>query len=130
MLLKKENEYGSIGYDKAVITKIIEEIAAGYGDRVFIANHKGKYVPAGKRHKDMSDAIEFSYNNEKLEIKLYLVLKFGMSITKTSMEMIEKIRRQLREILEIETATITVEVVGMASRNSFRKSSSSIEVKG
>ncbi len=128
MLLKKGNEYGSIGFDKPVITKIIEEIAAGYGDRVHISNHKGKYVPAGKKHKDMTDAVELSVDGEKLEIKLYLVLKFGMSITKTTSDMIEKIKRQLKEILEIETKSVTIEVVGMESKNVVRKSN--IEVKG
>lgn len=128
MLYKEENEKGSIVIEKAVITKIISEVVSQFNGKVVISNYKNKartfYAKIGV--SDDSNSMDISMGEQGMDIKLYVVVKFGTSINMVTNQLINNIHAKIAEYTNIEPNSVTVVVTGMISKNIARRN---IEVK-
>lgn len=129
MLYKQETENGSISIDKAVIGKIITEIVDKLHGKVLVSNHKGKI--SGFVSKlgviDEINNMEINLGKKGLDIKLYIVIRFGTSINMITDHLIQNIKRDIEEYTSIEANSIAVVVTGMFSKQVVRRN---IEVRG
>lgn len=129
MLYKLENDSGSISIDKAVIGKIITETVDKFNGKVLISNHKGKisgFVSKFGVNDEVSN-IEINFVKNGLDIRLYIVIRFGTSINMVTEHLIQNVKKNIEEYTTIEANSIAVVVTGMFSKQVVRRN---IEVKG
>jgi len=129
MFYKAETEYGTISITKAVIGKIITEAVDRLSGKVYICNQKGKIINnlfSRLGYFDDASNIEINYGPTGLDIRLYIVVRFGTSITKVTNQLIDEIETNVREFTSIELNSISVVVAGTLSRQIKKRH---IEVK-
>ncbi len=127
MLYKIEFDEGYISVDKAVIGKIVAKAVSHFGGRVWISNHKGKII--GLRHKraDVSDHMDISMGKKGLDLRIYIVIRFGSSISMITEQLIHDIKTDLEKYIRIEANSIALVITGLISKQISRRN---IEIKG
>ncbi len=122
------NEEGSIILNKPVIGKIVSEVVKNYGEKVYIHNYKNKAVSfATKMFADEMNNMEITKGKNGLDVKIYIVIKFGTSISRTVNSLIHDINEEILRITGIETNSISIVVTGVVSKNIAKRK---IEIRG
>lgn len=130
MLYRLETMSGAISIDKAVIGKIIAESVGQFKGKVLISNHKGKVVSGFAAKLGVMDDIsymEIILGKNGLDIRFYILIRFGTSINKVTEQLIRTIKENTEEITGLEVNSIAVVVTGMVSKQTVRRN---IEVRG
>ncbi len=129
MYYKFQSESGLIMLKDSVIKRIVMECVALFPDKVKLANHKGQVtgLVAGIVGFDDASHIIVAKGTTGIDIKLYIVIKFGTSITMVTELIIESIREKILGILGVEVDSISIVVSGMQAKKLARRN---IEVKG
>ena len=129
MLYKFDTEYGEISIAKAVITKIVIEAVDRFEGKALISNPRGKVTPvlfSKIGYFDDSSNIEITMGAKGLDVRIFLVLKFGTSIAKVTNQLIEEIQEKIKAITSVEPNSVAVVVAGTLSKQLIRRH---IEVK-
>ncbi len=130
MFYKVDTPRGYIGMEKAVIGKIIVEVIDGLGGRAVISNKNGKVTGPIARIGGLEDKnhIEITMNDQKsMDIRIYVVIRFGSSISMVTETLIAEIKKQVEYHTDIEVNSVAVMVTGMISKNISKRN---IEVRG
>ncbi len=129
MLSIEKSEHGDIRIATSIVGKIILAEVAKYDGKVIVTNRKGK-LPS-RFHQlggaDDMDNIEITMDEKGLSIRLYVLLRFGTSISATKSELIMSITDSLRRLVGIEPSSVVVIVAGMSLGKS--KPKMDIEIK-
>lgn len=119
-----ETKLGGIHFSQNIVNKIVMEAVARCDGKAELHNYKGKYknvVPDLASKINLYDGeaggIEFLETEDGFEIKVYVVLRFGASIKKTTSEIIDNICDDMKSIFNAEPNKVTVLVTGILSRN-------------
>lgn len=128
MLYKEETENGSIIIEKAVIAKIVTETVFQFNGKVLISNYKNKATTFAAKIGVTDDInnMEITMGEKGLDIKLYIVVKFGTSIGMVTNKLINDIHDKVYEFTSIEPNSVAIVVTGMISKNIARRN---IEVR-
>lgn len=130
LLYRLDTMDGMISIDKSVIGKIIAEAVAQFKGKVLLSNHKGKAV-SGFAAKigvmDDTSAMEINLDNNSLDIRFFILIRFGSSINHVTELLIEQIKKNTEEITGLEVNSIAVVVTGMISKQTVRRN---IEIRG
>ncbi|QIB69366.1 Asp23/Gls24 family envelope stress response protein [Aminipila butyrica] len=128
MLYKKDLEEGSITIGKAVIAKIVTETVAQFRGKVRISNYKNKAMSFAAKLgvTDEMNNMEISMGAKGLDIKLYIVVKFGTSIGMVTNKLIGDIHDKVYQYTSIEPNSVAVVITGTMSKNIARRN---IEVR-
>ncbi|QHI73825.1 Asp23/Gls24 family envelope stress response protein [Aminipila terrae] len=128
MLYKEETENGSIIIGKAVIAKIVTETAAQFKGKVLISNYKNKATAFAAKIGVTDDInnMDITMGEKGLDIKLYIVVKFGTSIGMVTNTLINDIHDKVYQYTSIEPNSVAIVVTGMISKNIARRN---IEVR-
>lgn len=129
MLYKLETKDGSISIDKGVVGKIITNAVEQFNGKVLISNHKGK-VPGFGAKIGVTDDISFmdiTIGKNGLEIRFFIVIRFGTSINRVTEELITNIKKNAEETTGLEVSSVAVVVAGMVSKQTVRRN---IEIRG
>jgi len=113
-------EYGNILITKNVIGKIVLDVVAEYRGKVLISNHKGKFTGIVGRLSGVDEIsnMEILFDKDGVpDIKIYVIIRFGTSITKVTHSLIEKIQKKIYTLIERDPASISVVVAGTISKN-------------
>lgn len=129
MLFKLEAKEGMISIDKAVVGKIIAEAVDEFNGKVLISNHKGKVSGFVAKMSGMDDTGSMEINSGKngLDIRFYILIRFGTSINRVTEHLIGTIKKNTEEFTGLEVNSIAVVVSGMISKQTVRRN---IEVRG
>jgi len=130
LLYRLETTEGSISIDKTVVGKIIAEAVAQFNGKVVISNHRGKVVSPFAAKIGMVDDTSFMEINpgkNGLEIRFFILIRFGTSINRVTEQLIETIKKNTEEITGLEVNSVAVVVTGMISKQTVRRN---IEVRG
>lgn len=130
MFYRLETMNGAISIDKEVIGKIIAEAVGQFKGKVLISNHKGKVVSGFAARLGVMDDISYmEINLEKggLDIRFYILIRFGTSINRVTEQLIETIKKNTEEMTGLEVNSVAVVVTGMVSKQTVRRN---IEVRG
>lgn len=119
-----ESDLGTISLSKASIGRIITEAVDSCGGKVMISNHKGK-VSGGKvpgfvskiGGMDESSPMDIAMTESGLDIKVFVVLRFGTSITQVTNYLVDEIHNKVKEMTGMEPNSVAVVVTGMISKN-------------
>lgn len=130
LLYRLETMSGAISVDKAVIGKIIADAVGQFKGKVLISNYKGKVVSGFAAKLGVMDDVsymEISLGKNGLDIRFYILIRFGTSINKVTEQLIRTIKKNTEEITGLEVNSIAVVVTGMVSKQTARRN---IEVRG
>ncbi|MEL7655555.1 MAG: Asp23/Gls24 family envelope stress response protein [Bacillota bacterium] len=130
MLYKLEMKDGDISVDKAVVGRIIAEAIEQFKGKVLISNHKGKAVSGFAAKIGVVDdysSMEINLGKNGLDIRFYILIRFGTSINRVTEELIKAIKKNTEEIIDLDVNSIAVVVTGMISKQTVRRN---IEVRG
>ena len=125
---KETTNFGEIVISDDAISEIVLSEIRKYKNSIYITNSKGKRTSKVYKSVGGSSAtnIDIISENNVIEIKMYLIFKFGMSIKKTTEELMENIRKQIELATGKNPKSITIVITGMASKKIARRN---IEVK-
>lgn len=112
MLYTEKNDAGKIEFDKGIIAQIIAYEIESWRGKVFLSNIRGKLLK-----NKVDDSLEVFYDGESLRIKLYLVLRFGLSIKKITQELITSIHDGVSDITGLKVSKVTLILTGVLSKN-------------
>lgn len=118
-MITVETDLGTITVNKAAIGKIITQAAARFDGKVIICNHKGK-VPGLVSKIGGSDDInniEINLNENGLDIRVFVLLRFGTSITQVTNCMVDEIHNNIKNMTGMEPNSVAVVVTGMLSKH-------------
>ena len=129
MLYVEENQLGKIEFDERIIGNIIRRAADSFEGRVMLSGAKGRIKKNSPKDKNSDDITFMNMKNTEdgYVIDIYIVLKFGTSIRRTSNELIAVVREQVEKITELNISKVRVIITGMLSKNFSRRH---IEVEG
>lgn len=129
MLYKSDAEQGSIIIRKPVIGRIIWEVIRRQNGRVFLSNHKGKIVQRKYRYGtlDASEYMDLLYKEPNLDIRIYISIKFGTSISMITELLIQEIKQDIERMTGLEVNSIAIVVTGLIAKQITKRN---IEIKG
>ena len=118
-----ETDLGSITVSKSAIGKIVIEAVKRFDGKVIISNHKGKVPGIVSWIGGMDDInnMEINYGENGLDLRIFVVLRFGTSITQVANQLVDDIHEKTEETIGIEPNSVAVVVTGMISKNIARR---------
>lgn len=119
-----ETEYGEIMVTTHAVGTLILDIIDQFDGKVLLSNHKGRVSGLVSRlsGSDGIDNMEISFSDDGTpEIKIYVVIRFGTSIAKTTNKIIEDIHAAVTTVFGREPSSIFVVVSGTISKNIARR---------
>ena len=129
MIYKVETKEGSISFSKNIIGRIVIESVRQFSGRVMVSNHKAK-VYAQDQKRGGLDAIgnmDITMGAKGLDLRVYVVIRFGMSIGAVTDRLIEDIYTSTKELTGLEPNSVAIVVTGMLSKRQMARRN--IEVK-
>ncbi len=128
MFYKIETENGYITIEKTVIGKIVIEEVKKFDDKVLISNHKGRVPGIVSKIGGLDDIshLEILMGTKGLDVRVYIVIRFGSSIGRVTNQLIDGIQENIKELTDIEANSVAVIVTGIISKQLSKRN---IEVK-
>ena len=121
MLYKTETVQGAISISGSVIARIIFEAASRLPGHVFLANHKGKMIAKKQRLGafDTKDYCEMTMGLQGLDIRVFILVRFGTSIGSVTEQLIEDIKADIERMTGIEVNSTAIVVSGLISKKNI-----------
>lgn len=113
-----KNEKGMIALHKNIIANIMTEAIAEFDEKVFLCTQKGKLPLHEPKNFLMMDII---FTNQQLEVKVYLLVRFGTSINLITNKILDKAYEDIESLLGICPSKITLVVSGIISKQTIVK---------
>jgi uncharacterized alkaline shock family protein YloU len=128
LLHKIETEEGTIFIEKPVIGRIILEEVKKLKGRVWVSSHKGKVPGLVSRigGQDEMNYLEISNGQKGIDIRVYVVIRFGTSIGEVTNQLLDSIQESVKRYTDINPNSVAVIVTGMVSKQLAKRN---IEVK-
>ena len=127
-MFEVETKYGKISFSQNLINRIAVEAVEHCGGRAAILNYKGKYmnvVPGIASKMNIYDeevgGIEIIRAGAGIAVVVYIVVKFGCSISQVTNEIIDYIYDKMETIMGERPEKVTVVVTGSVSKNIARR---------
>ncbi len=118
------NEYGAIAVNKSVIEKMIVEDILDMTDKVILCNKKGKVIkdnPTPLIDPDYFDSVEVSEKKNHIRVKVYIIARFGNSISRLADEIMNRIESDFRMLKLDLPNSITVCFKGVLSSKLIKR---------
>lgn len=118
-MITVETDLGTITVNKAAIGRIIIEAAEKFDGKVIISNHKGRVPGRVPKFGGMDEInnMEIELTENGLNIRVFVVLRFGTSITQATNQMVDEIHRNIKAMTGMEPNSVAVVVTGMLSKH-------------
>ena len=109
-MYKRTTEIGSITLSKNVIGNIITDAISEMNGKLVLCNSKGK---TGMLEIKNMTFVEISRENENPDIKIYVLVRFGTSISLITEMLIDAVKLRVRVVTGISPETVAVVVKGV-----------------
>jgi len=128
VLYKIQTENGTITLFKEAVAAIIIRVMETFAGKVLIANQKGKiyYFIARISGKEDGGTIEIINGKKGFDIRIYVLIRFGSSINKTTELIIEQIKNEVERGTGVPVNSVSVVITGVFSKQIARRN---IEIK-
>ncbi|MGI6752459.1 MAG: Asp23/Gls24 family envelope stress response protein [Anaerovoracaceae bacterium] len=122
-VFKIETNFGNVHISKHVVGRIVAEAIESFDGRVMLSNSRGKILSQSKKtgSMDKTEYLEYSFEDERLVIKVNVVIRFGNSISKIANQLSERIQAELYRHLELEASYIGISITGVLSKQLARR---------
>lgn len=112
-MITVDTNLGTITVSKNIIKNIILEVIDSFDGKVLLSNSKGKFP---KFAQNDADQMEVELTEDGLEIRVFVVLRFGTSIKYTTNKIIGDMHSLIKERTGISIAKASVVVTGVLSK--------------
>lgn len=118
MFYSKRTSLGRVRYDKLIIGNIVKHVLCDYGRNVIPSGPKGRVVRgASKPDSDDLSFIDARTKGGKVDLTLYIVIRFGTSI-KNAIEMIgQSLRKEIESMTGMPVGRLSIIITGVLSKN-------------
>ena len=119
MLTQSNNSLGALTISRQIIDQIVEHAFESVEGKLWLANYKGAVsdvlVKIGGFDAIAEKKVEM--HDDKLYIKLYVISRLGESIAENCGIVMQRIARDVTEMLELPLDNIEIAVTGTVSKN-------------
>ena len=127
MFIKIENENGSININRRIVEKIVKYTIAKYPEVVSLTNSKGQVSNIVSRIADGSHLVDVTNQDTDITVKVYIIMKFGASINNTTQKIINEIKKNIHEAINIMPDTVYIFIKGIKAKKIAKRD---IVIKG
>lgn len=118
MAMINKNEYGIIGVNNSVLSRMIIDNMLEYDEYLIPCNKKGK--PINKNIltglHEFQNSVEIKEYNGKIYVRVYIISKFGESMSNTSELLFEEIEKDFTVIGLPKPKQIVINIKGVMSK--------------
>ena len=119
MLTQSNNSLGALTISKQIIDQIVDHAFESVEGKLWLANYKGAVsdvlVKIGGFDAIAEKKVEM--RDDRLYIKLYVISRLGESIAENCGIVMQRIARDVTEMLELPLDNIEIAVTGTVSKN-------------
>ena len=113
-----DTEYGSIGINKTIITQMVTEAVDAYSGKAWLGNAKAVFNIFSN---DESSNIDIVWDDEGIHINIFLIIKFGTSISRVTNGIIDYIEKNIKVTFGDVPSKIRILVTGIESKQQVIK---------
>ena len=113
-----DTEYGSIGINKSIITQIVTDAVDAYSGKAWLGNAKAIFNIFSN---DESSNIDIVWDDEGIYINIFLIIKFGTSISRVTNGIIDYIEKNIKVTFGDIPHKIRILVTGIESKQQVIK---------
>lgn len=113
-----DTEYGSIGINKSIITQMVTDAVDAYSGKVRLGNAKAVFNIFSN---DESSNIDIVWDDEGIHINIFLIIKFGTSISRVTNGIIDYIEKNIKVTFGDIPHKIRILVTGIESKQQVIK---------
>lgn len=113
-----DTEYGSIGINKTIITQMVTEAVDAYSGKAWLGNAKAVFNIFSN---DESSNIDIVWDDEEIYINIFLIIKFGTSISRVTNGIIDYIEKNIKVTFGDVPSKIRILVTGIESKQQVIK---------
>ena len=111
-------EYGSIGINKSIITQMVTDAVDAYSGKARLGNAKAVFNIFSN---DESSNIDIVWDDEGIYINIFLIIKFGTSISRVTNGIIDYIEKNIKVTFGDIPHKIRILVTGIESKQQVIK---------
>lgn len=115
---KETTEYGTVVVTEPALRKLVDSVIENHKGRVYLTNSRGKRM--NKVYKsvrgDQASDVQVFVHNGKVSICVYIIIKFGMSISETTDKLIEELRLAYNHVTGKNPWKIKIVITGVMSK--------------
>jgi len=116
MTYHEENESGRIRIGRGVIEGVCARVIDGFEGRILVSDPKGRMKQAGAtRAEEVGGFARARIRAGKLDIKLYLIVMFGISMRDSAKALAKALREEFPVQTGLEVGLVTMVFVGTLS---------------
>lgn len=122
-MLKCKNKSGRIGFDTSVFAAIAADTAVGFSDRMTFTSQKGRPVKeSGPGYEKLNFInVTENKNNNTVNVEIFVILKFGTSISRFTKEFARRLRIESEEMTGIVVDRVIINITGVRSKRTARR---------
>lgn len=113
-----DTEYGSIGINKSIITQMVTDAVDAYSGKARLGNAKAVFNIFSN---DESSNIDIVWDDEGIHINIFLIIKFGTSISRATNGIIDYIEKNIKVTFGDIPHKIRILVTGIESKQQVIK---------
>ena len=113
-----DTEYGSIGINKSIITQMVTDAVDVYSGKAWLGNAKAVF---NFFSNDESSNIDIAWDDEGICINIFLIIKFGTSISRVTNGIIEYIEKNIKITFGDVPSKIRILITGIESKQQVIK---------
>ena len=113
-----DTEYGSIGINKSIITQMVTDAVDAYSGKARLGNAKAVFNIFSI---DESSNIDIVWDDEGIYINIFLIIKFGTSISRVTNGIIDYIEKNIKVTFGDIPHKIRILVTGIESKQQVIK---------
>ena len=113
-----DTEYGSIGINKSIITQMVTDAVDAYSGKARLGNAKAVFNIFSN---DESSNIDIVWDDEGIYINIFLIIKFGTSISRVTNGIIDYIEKNIKVTFGDIPHKIRILVTGIESKQQVIK---------
>ena len=113
-----DTEYGSIGINKSIITQMVTDAVDAYSGKARLGNAKAVFNIFSN---DESSNIDIVWDDEGIYINIFLIIKFGTSISRVTNGIIDYIEKNIKVTFGDVPSKIRILVTGIESKQQVIK---------
>ena len=113
-----DTEYGSIGINKSIITQMVTDAVDAYSGKARLGNAKAVFNIFSN---DESSDIDIVWDDEGIYINIFLIIKFGTSISRVTNGIIDYIEKNIKVTFGDIPHKIRILVTGIESKQQVIK---------
>ena len=113
MPFHEENENGRIRIGRGVIEGVCARVVDRFEGRILVSDQRGRLKHSGAESAEYEKGFARArIRDGKLDIKLFLIVQFGMSISGSAEELAIALKKEFPAVTGIEVGLVTMVFVG------------------